>query len=98
MGYTCEHYKHKRRMIFTTSNGFKYNRYKVQGSMAYLRCVLYQNAKACKAGMQGRSQKSGSPGRGAHKWLLNSKDPGPSYVFGLVRSRISGANAPDAPP
>ena len=48
MDYTCGSYKHKGGMIFTTSDGFKYNRYKAKPGMTYLRCVLYQNAKACK--------------------------------------------------
>ena len=37
MDYTCGHYKHQRGMIFTTSDGFKYNLYKAKGSMTYLR-------------------------------------------------------------
>ena len=48
MEYTCGHYKHKRGIIFTTPDGFKYNRNKVKHGMIYLLCVLYQNAKACK--------------------------------------------------
>ena len=48
MDYTNGHYKHKRGTIITTSNGFKYNRYKAKHGMTYLRCVKYLTQKACR--------------------------------------------------
>ena len=48
MDYTSGHYKHKRGTIITTSDGFKYNRYKAKHGMTYLRCVLYLTQKACR--------------------------------------------------
>ena len=48
MDYACGNYKHKRAKIFTTSDGFKYSQHKLRPTVAYLRCVLYQQAKICK--------------------------------------------------
>ena len=48
MDYTYGPYKHRRGIIFTAPDSFKYNRYKAKPGKTYLQCVLYQNAKACK--------------------------------------------------
>ena len=46
MEYTLDSYLRSGGKIFTTSNGYKYLKYKVKKTKAYLRCVLWK--KGCK--------------------------------------------------
>ena len=46
MEYKLDHFRQSNGKVFTTSDGFKYLRYKVMGNETYLRCVLTK--KGCK--------------------------------------------------